>query len=221
MQQTNREPGPGRPPHSSEKQDLFRKKIEGIARDLFAEEGFESVSIRRIATRAGCAPMTLYRYFQNKRDLIRHIWEDIFIAVFQRCAEAMAGESQPAASLLAFARSYLAYWLENPSHYRVIFLNQDEIAASEGSEQENYYVESSDIVARFSVLREHMEAGIGSGLFREQDPELMTQQFLCTLQGVAFCLIMIPEYRWRDSELLVSATIETLLTGFSMDAADV
>ncbi len=218
MVQSSDESRPGRPPHSSERQEKFRKKIEAIARDLFAEEGFDSVSIRRIATRAGCAPMTLYRYFQNKRDLIRHIWEDIFVEVFQHCAKAMQGAASPSARLLAFARGYLAYWLENPSHYRVIFLNQDQVESSPSDSEEHYYVESSDIVARFSVLRDDIEAGIGLGLFRDGDPELMTQQFLCSLQGVAFCLIMIPEYSWRDSELLISSTIETLLAGFSRGA---
>ncbi|THV27269.1 TetR family transcriptional regulator [Glycomyces paridis] len=46
-----------------------RAEILAAARRLFAEEGFESVSMRRIAAEAGVDPSLIHHYFGSKDDL--------------------------------------------------------------------------------------------------------------------------------------------------------
>lgn len=46
-----------------------RAEILAAARRLFAEEGFESVSMRRIASEAGVDPSLIHHYFGSKDDL--------------------------------------------------------------------------------------------------------------------------------------------------------
>lgn len=211
---TSDRPKLGRPAHTPEQEDAIRRRLVDIARALFTEEGFANVSMRKIAARAGCSPMALYRYFANKRALLRFIWEDIFIDVFARCGAAVAGEETPADRLRAFARTYLDYWFQHPDHYRVIFLNEDAV----GSEDDAYYVFSSGILNRFAIVRELIASGMAQGAFATADPELLAQQFLCALQGLAHNLITIPEYPWQDRDTLVRGTIETLLRGFAATA---
>lgn len=47
--------------------------ILGAAKDAFAERGFEGASIADIARAAGISDGLVYRYFQNKRDLLNHV----------------------------------------------------------------------------------------------------------------------------------------------------
>lgn len=215
MARASRKSPVGRPPYTPAQQEAIRERILAIARTLFAEEGFESVSMRRIAARVDCAPMTLYRYFANKRALLRHIWEDVFVDVFARCEEAVAGETDPTARLRAFAHAYLAYWFEQPDHYRLIFLNQDEVEPG----GDRYYVESSAIVERFKSVERDFAAGIAAGVLRDADPELLAQEFLCALHGLALCVITIPEYPWRDRTQLAAGLVDTLLAGFARRAS--
>ncbi|MCK9283835.1 MAG: TetR/AcrR family transcriptional regulator [Rhodocyclaceae bacterium] len=49
--------------------------IEAAAREVFCERGFEAASTAEIAARAGVAEGTLYKYFQNKRDLLIKVLE--------------------------------------------------------------------------------------------------------------------------------------------------
>ncbi|MFM9862595.1 MAG: TetR family transcriptional regulator, partial [Micropepsaceae bacterium] len=67
----------GRPPLSSDQVDMMRKRIADAARRLFRDEGFEAVSMRRLATEAGCTPMSLYTYFDGKIDVLRSVWGDV------------------------------------------------------------------------------------------------------------------------------------------------
>ncbi|MCC3765392.1 TetR family transcriptional regulator [Glycomyces sp. TRM65418] len=46
-----------------------KAEILAAARRLFAEEGFESVSMRRIASEAGVDPSLIHHYFGSKNDL--------------------------------------------------------------------------------------------------------------------------------------------------------
>jgi len=51
----------------------FRTSLCEVAERLFADCGYEGVTLRAIAAELGCSPMTPYRYFDNK--------EAIFTAV--------------------------------------------------------------------------------------------------------------------------------------------
>ncbi|HEY2236066.1 MAG TPA: helix-turn-helix domain-containing protein, partial [Candidatus Angelobacter sp.] len=48
----------------------LRDQIRDADRDLFAREGYESVSMRRIGSKIGCSPMAIYRHYENKEELL-------------------------------------------------------------------------------------------------------------------------------------------------------
>lgn len=53
-----------------------RALIMEVALELFAEEGFHSTSISKIASKAGISKGLLYNYFDSKEDLIKVIVEE-------------------------------------------------------------------------------------------------------------------------------------------------
>lgn len=84
-----------------------RQRISDIATELFAERGFDQVTISQVADAAGVAKMTVTNYFSRKEDLVfdradaveRHLAEVIthrapgeswLMAIRRDCAEAVA-----------------------------------------------------------------------------------------------------------------------------------
>ena len=63
-------------PESRDKEARMRAMLDG-AIELFAEEGYASVSTRRIAEAAGCSETLLFRYFGGKRGLLIAICHDL------------------------------------------------------------------------------------------------------------------------------------------------
>ncbi|MCC6463973.1 MAG: TetR/AcrR family transcriptional regulator [Planctomycetes bacterium] len=82
------------------------------AADLFAERGFDAVSVREIVAAAGLTKPALYYHFGNKEGLARAIVEGlagradaIRRAAFAECADARAAITRTTAEMLDLAQS--------------------------------------------------------------------------------------------------------------------
>lgn len=65
------EPGGRRPGHS-------RAEIATAAVEIADEEGFDAVSMRRVAGKLGAGTMTLYHYVRNKDELVTLMVDEVF-----------------------------------------------------------------------------------------------------------------------------------------------
>ena len=65
---------PSRRKKGSKKMD----RIIETATELFTSHGIRRITIEEICRTAGASKMTFYKYFDNKIDLLRHIWERWF-----------------------------------------------------------------------------------------------------------------------------------------------
>ncbi len=55
-----------------------RERIQSVALDLFAEQGYERTSLREIAERLGVTKAALYYHFKSKEDIIASLVSDYF-----------------------------------------------------------------------------------------------------------------------------------------------
>ncbi len=69
-----------------EREEL-RTRILDAARELFAEEGYEAVTMRRIADRIEYSPTAIYFHFRDKEALMRELCDHDFRALAQRVPE--------------------------------------------------------------------------------------------------------------------------------------
>src|ERR1700739_4407518 len=63
--------------HASRRGDT-RARIQRVALELFAEQGYERTSLREIAERLGVTKAALYYHFKSKEDVGRSFSEDHF-----------------------------------------------------------------------------------------------------------------------------------------------
>src|ERR1700751_2795096 len=55
-----------------------RARIQQVALELFAEQGYERTALREIAERLGVTKAALYYHFKSKEDIVRSFTEDYF-----------------------------------------------------------------------------------------------------------------------------------------------
>jgi AcrR family transcriptional regulator len=74
--------------------DLRRREIIEAAFDEFSERGYHETAIADIARRLEMGHGTFYRYFDNKRDIVEHVVDELV----GRVLAALTGENAPGAA---------------------------------------------------------------------------------------------------------------------------
>jgi AcrR family transcriptional regulator len=111
-----------------------RARIQRVALELFAEQGYERTSLREVAERLGVTKAALYYHFKSKEDIVRSFTEDYFSRLDALIAW---GRQQPPAPCIAhelFER-YIAIVMDGGEVFRFLERNQASLRGSEhGSE---------------------------------------------------------------------------------------
>lgn len=61
---------------TEERRGGTRDKIQAVALELFAEQGYEKTSLREIAERLGVTKAALYYHFRTKDDIVASLFDD-------------------------------------------------------------------------------------------------------------------------------------------------
>jgi AcrR family transcriptional regulator len=103
----------------------FRERLCEAAERLFAERGQDAVTMRQLASELGVSPMTPYRYFKDKDDILAAVRTNGFNRFADALEAARASVASPRAKGAAVGEAYLRFAFEHPHTYKLMFdLNQ-------------------------------------------------------------------------------------------------
>jgi len=107
-----------------------RARIQQVALELFAEQGYERTSLREIAERLGVTKAALYYHFKSKEDIVRSFTEDYFARMDALIAW---GRDQPpsARSGHELLDRYISIVMEGSEVFRFLERNQASLHGSE------------------------------------------------------------------------------------------
>ncbi len=115
--------GTGTSTRNLQTKEQIRASIIDAALKLFLSNGYEHVSMRKIADVIQYTPTTIYHHFQNKEELLQELFH-IGFAKFNRTIRAVfyesleqTGEQRLSAMLLA----YIEFSMDEPQHHQLIF----------------------------------------------------------------------------------------------------
>jgi len=199
-----------------QQQEDLRAKILDAARELFVAEGVESVSMRKIAEKIGYSATTLYIYFKDKESLLHTLCDRDF-DTFQESLKKIGRISDPIERIQKLGQAYIAFALEYPSHYRLLFMTphnprraEDECEIERGNPDQDSY----------AFLRATVVEGLAAGVFRDeyQDADLLSQVLWSALHGVASLhLIKCKDdwIQWRPVEQVAQTANDAIIRGLT------
>jgi len=199
----------GRPKRSAEDKQQMRASITQAARDLFASEGYEGVSMRKLATQAGCAPAAIYAYFPNKRAILHLVWEEIFLDLAKIMARTADSHADPLDRLEALGRTMIHFWLDRPDDFRAIFLIEDRPQSAD----DVYFAQTSSSLSGIDQIHDAAAEAVALGAVHPADAQRITHMIITAITGTALNLITIPEFDWGDAETLAADMVSTLIRG--------
>jgi len=188
----------------------LRQEILDAASELFVKEGYENVSMRRIADKIEYSPTTIYLYFKDKTELLEQVCQETFSRLSRHLGRIMEQPADPVERLKRGLLIYIKFGLENPHHYRATFM----MPLPEGFSHEKYKQPDSPGMQAFDFLRRCVFDCIGAGKFRKVDPELVSQTFWAGIHGVTSLLITHDKgFPWVGREQVMHSMVDTLVEG--------
>jgi AcrR family transcriptional regulator len=106
-----------------------RDQLLDVGRELFAEKGFDAVSVEQIASRAGVSKPVVYEHFGGKEGLYAVLVDREMRSLLDRITSALVGE-RPRAKLEQAADAFLSYIEEQPAGFRVLARDVPAISAT-------------------------------------------------------------------------------------------
>ena len=100
----------------------FQSQLCDVAEVMFAEHGAENVSMRQIAGAMQVSPMTPYRYFANRDEILAAVrlrGFERFAAALEQAYAATPGDV--AVKAMAAGRAYIDFAFGNANTYRLMF----------------------------------------------------------------------------------------------------
>lgn len=186
--------------------ESLRQEIMDAARELFVNEGYERVSMRRIADRIGYSATTIYLYFDDKADLMTQICEQAFGELTRKITAINRRSADPIEGLHAGMAEYINFGLRHPSHYLLLF-------GTTSPKEMKVSFENSNGKLAFETLREAVSRCIDSGRFRTGDVELISQSLWAGLHGITSLLITQRHFPFVARKRLIENTIQTMIAG--------
>ncbi|MBP6001905.1 MAG: TetR/AcrR family transcriptional regulator [Pyrinomonadaceae bacterium] len=191
-----------------EKEDL-RQEILDAARELFVAEGYENVSMRKVAKRIDYSPTTIYLYFKDKNELLHQVCEEAFTKLSEQIARSQLLGTTPIEVLRQGMFAYVAFGLINPHHYDVVFISPKR-ANSVGEE---YSFDESMGRRAFELLSDSVAECMKAGAIRGSDVATVSQTLWAGIHGVTSLLITHDGFPFVDKETLVASVVDTLING--------
>lgn len=154
----------------------FRDRLCEAAERLFAEKGPDAVTMRQLSAELGVSPMTPYRYFEDKDDILAAVRTSGFNRFAEALEKARATSADPRERGSAVGEAYVRFALENPHSYKLMFdLNQPNI--------EKYpHLIAAGQRAR-ATMTDHVRDSIATGVFAG-DPEQIGMMLWAAVHGI-------------------------------------
>jgi AcrR family transcriptional regulator len=188
----------------------LRKEILSAARELFAKEGYESVSMRRVADQIEYSPTTIYLYFRDKEELVREICDETFALLTRKLEKVITAETDPVAQLRAGLRAYIEFGIKHPDHYRVTLMMPHH-------HQPGNEIHSGPGAEAFESLVQGVTRCVEAGRFRETDVMAISQSLWTTIHGITALQISHGDcFPWVDRRRLIDLTIDTMIRGLEL-----
>ena len=194
---------------SREKQEL-RQRIQEAATELFVMDGYQNVSIRKIADRIEYAPSTIYLYFKDKEELIQSICNDMFAKLSEILLAIRQLDLAPNQKMAKCLRAYIEFGLAHPNHYVVTFCTPQLQYQHQQPNVDHDQIMNAGLQC-FDLLRQGLQDALRAGTIRQINVEVTSQIVWAQIHGLTSLLVSMQTFPWQDREMLIQDMVDSIL----------
>jgi AcrR family transcriptional regulator len=163
-----------------------KEEMKGLileaAMKLFVEEGFATVSLRRIAEKIEYSPSTIYLYFKDKDEILYALHTEGFNELY-RPQEAIPKTKDPLERIRKHGEVYIKFALENHEYYNLMFIMRSPARKFENGEVWNVGLRS------YEFFRRDVQAAIDAGVFKPAHPDIAAFSLWSHAHGIVSLIL--------------------------------
>jgi AcrR family transcriptional regulator len=191
---------------------MRRAEILRAAERIFVAEGYEGATIRKIADEVGVSSTCLYMHFRDKDQILLEICTaamERLLAINSTIAESPL---DPVEQVRRMLKAYVAFALDNPNAYRLVFCAPHSPMASD-REAITHELGAQCRERFFGAVR----AIAVEGRLKSGNPQAVYQALWAACHGLASLMITKPSLDWAPAEDLAELLVDGLLFGVIAD----
>ena len=192
-----------------------RDKILDAARELFVTEGYEGVSMRKVAEKIEYSPTAIYVHFSDKNELFRELCHQDY-ARLAEVFQSSVMSTDPLERLRQIGAIYIDFGTRYPNHYKFMFMTPHPAHQLDEVDRE---MKGNPEMDAYAFLKWAVEQAMDAGCLREEirDVEMVSQTLWASVHGVISLNIAKGDDQWvewrpiRDrAEMMLDITLRGL-----------
>jgi len=197
------------PSRRAERKERLRGEILAAASKMFADRGYEAVTLREIAKKIGYTHAVIYQHFPDKWHILAELSRETIAMMVQNFDAIAAKHLSPKGRLFATSRGLIQFCVARPQQFRNVFFgpeNRDGVRAGQYIDDIGRPLFQRFVQLFFDVARDE-------GLPNKNDI-VVAHTWWFTIFGLATLMVIqgvVPDL--PDQALVVEQTIATLWAG--------
>lgn len=190
--------------------EVIKKKIVDAASEILVKEGYDNLSIRKIANKIEYSPGIIYHYFKDKAEIVTCVVEEGYGKILKNMSRVTIDKENPEKSIEKGMRMYIELMLEQPEQFKAVLLNNIEgMSGKVNMLQQGVSNERKSV----QMLCKQVQLGIEIGKFIDMDVELTAQIIWTSTHGLLSRLILERDIPNQQKERLVDHHFKILING--------
>jgi AcrR family transcriptional regulator len=186
----------------------LKRYILDTSRRILVEQGYTSLSMRKIAAEIGYSATSIYLHFKNKDALFHALIDEGMSLLLERQMEGAARNPDDAVQRLrVLCRGYIDFGLEMPEYYEIMFLLRPKLS-------NRFSIEIFRRARRnLDLVRATIETGVTEGMMDVGDVDSMTHVIWAQLHGaISILLAMRLDIRVDRQEFIENVIDQVVLS---------
>ena len=197
----------GRKERRLAEREHIRKIIFDAASDIIIEDGFEKLSIRKIADRIEYSPGVIYNYFKDKNEIVERIIAENIKRICDSMLSLGLQEMSPKEALELGLTRFAGIMLENRQQYKAIMLS--------GMNVSLFREDKSETGRLSELLIGVLKNGKDSGVFDVRSEEVTAMLLIASIFGLLNTLVQEEIEDEKTQAMLIESHVEILVRGVS------
>lgn len=188
-----------------EKQEM-KVRIQDAAIEIIQKEGYENLSLRKIAAKIDYSATNIYNYYQNKAEIIEHVILRKSMAVVKTVEEGLTKKQDLPIDeqFLWLVKTFIQAMLKDPEQVRAVFQTGINIYGE--------YEGIEDDIDGESKIQGFLDQGYQQGLFRKMK-EVETTLLIVNILGAVSLIINNQIQDKKQIDAIIQAESTLLLKG--------